>query len=181
MNSKLFDLVNTERLQAPHVMLTPQEVVTIWDNLLTQGGAAALHDIPVPLVNFAHFQSDLYENMKDLYMSQLSNNSLFLSQVFIMLDLVCPSDDFAMGDAKERAACVGFAMVDNLPVLEYLWKQGFNWDERTLLTAVRAHSLECFKFAMEQGCPLDSLTFTEFVRFVRHFGTPEMLQFLNKE
>lgn len=131
----------------------------------------AVKKITVPMVKFVYLCSDMYNVLKLSFFS-----SPELMQVFWLLDLVAPPSDFALSDECEKKACALFAFLDNAPVLEFLWVHGFYWDEDTLLNAIRGKSNACFNFALENDCTVTSFTHREMIQFVRHYGTPEMLE-----
>lgn len=142
------------------------------------GTKAALSKMPVSVVNYVYLCPDAYKLVKTAYYQNVPSSVLKASpliQVFYLLDLVCTLDDFEMGNEQDSQACAAFAACDNVLVLEYLWKRGFYWDEKTLFAAVQAQSLGCFQFALSKQCPLKSLTFSEFIKFIHVYGTREML------
>ena len=139
--------------------------------------------ITVPMVNFVYLCPDLYNMVKSSYFKVFKALKVSpdhvkpLLQVFAVLDLVV-TNDFVDADDKERKACAAFAALDNVDVLNYLWNKGFFWDEHTLLTAVKAKSFDCFKFALQKDCPLSSLTVYEFRQHVAHYGSRDMMFYL---
>lgn len=138
-----------------------------------------LQHITVPMVNFVYLCSDLYFQVRAVYHQILPVSPL--NQVFLVLDLVCSADDFASADDRESTACACFALYNNVSVLQYLWRAGFNWDEMTLLNAVKANSTDCLRFALENGCPLNTLTYKQLVTFVSMYGSKEMRHFFVKK
>ena len=154
---------------------------------LQSEGTLAPQLITVSMVNFVYLCSDLYELVKSAFyqvfefMNTPRSNVLPLLHVFELLDLVCGTDDLASANKMECDACAGFASLDNAPVLEYLWRVGFYWDENTLLNAVKTNSFKCFQFALQQDCPLSSLTFREFSNLVASYGSTEMCSFFVKK
>jgi hypothetical protein len=111
----------------------------------------------VPLVEFVYLFSDIYKSVRASLLHQLVNNGLksCLYKVFHLLDLVAYHDqDLFAAAEREALACASFAGVNNLPVVQFLYNRGFNWDERTLFGAVQGKSVACFTFAFERQRPL---------------------------
>jgi hypothetical protein len=142
------------------------------------GRKAAPSKIPVSVVNYVYLCPDAYELIKTAYYEHTCPSVLkssALIQVFYLLDLICTNEDFDVGNEQDSKACAAFAGCDNVPVLEFLWKRGFYWDEKTLFAAVRSQSLNCFKFVIGKQCPLTSLTFSQLLQFVHVYGTHDMI------
>ncbi len=140
-------------------------------------GDQAPSKIQVPLAEFVMFHPEMYEQVKSCYITVFNHfqitNDPFL-EVFTFLD--------HMHHANDEEVCAVLAAYNNLPVLEYFYKRGYAWDERTLCNAVFSHSLSCLKFALEKQCPVKTLTYNKLLHLISVYGTEEMMNFvLNKQ
>ncbi len=97
----------------------------------------SIKEVPVDLVEFVYFHDDLYTTYKA---------SKKLNCVLLALDLIHSS--------FEKEACNLFAMYNNLPVLQFLYRKGFDWDEGVLFYACINNSLDCIQFALNKECPI---------------------------
>jgi hypothetical protein len=169
--------------RVPLVVLSSSEF-SVELNLLREKGSNVVPSINVPMVDFVYLCPDFYKAVRAAHLLKLKQQSKSespLFQVFDVLDLVCPTNQFEWSNAKENEACAAFACWNNLPVLTYLWEKGFSWSENTLFAAVQAKSVHCFMFAVEKECPLQSYTRKQFAKFVSRFGTQEMFYFIDKQ
>jgi hypothetical protein len=146
----------------------------------------AVFKITVPLVDYVYLCPDSYKTIRNKYCNLILKFSPLL-KVFEFLDLVSEDEEctdstgeeyafnlIAM-NSKDNKACAAFASINNLPVLEYLWRKGFNWNEQTLYAAVKAKNTKCLQFALEKKCPLTSVSKSQFIDFIINFGSPDML------
>jgi len=131
---------------------------------LKRFGDDATRHVSLELVQQVYHNKDQYEEVAWCLRSQ--QNKRWLQQVLFSLDLIHAVD--------ETAVCARFAFFNNLPVLQYLYRQGLEWDYKTLFSSIVSNSLDCLKFALEKQCPT-SITNEELLTYVLQHGNKECL------
>ena len=60
-------------------------------------------------------------------------------------------DEMGLLDRRDENICMHAA--DNIKCLSFLRGRGYSWNENTPIHAIKKNNLECFRYAIDNGCP----------------------------